>query len=499
MSLNRNAVIAGQAGYSFGGFLFGQIARFGYNLLVARLLGAESLGIYALTVGVIQITEVFALAGLDSALLRFINVHGADPLRQRQVIGSALKTSLLFSLSAVLLLLVFSGSIASLLHGSSLLLLAICCYAAAIPFNAATMLFGHAMQGFRRLQPKIMAIHVVSPFLLLILTLAFRYTAGSEAALLFPFALSAAGAFFWIRPHLKSITGTVTRDIAAARFDRALLSYALPFMVVSLLSMMTQWLDVMMLGMFTDAATVGMYHPAARTAGIIRSVFLAFSGIAAPMIAELHAGTGNSEIARIFRMVTRWIVSIVTPAVILFMVFPETVLGIFGSRFTTGGTALVLLSASSFLQAAFGLSAIVLAMTGYARLSLVNALGALALHVVLNLFLIPVMGITGAALSNLLVFLLLSVVRLAEVRVLLKVHPFGKGLWKPFAAGIITTALLLAARPLLITLTVPGALAAAALLTVAGYTAVMLLLKLEDEEREIIFKFLPFINRQPKR
>ncbi len=493
--MSRNSQIAGQAGISLGGFVFGQAARYAFNLLVARLLGAEYLGTYALAVATIQIAEVFAVAGLDSTLLRFINVYANDPQRQRAVIGSALKASFLFALCAFLMIAIFSGPIAELLHGRRLLQVALFCYGAALPFNAAVTLSGYAVQGFRQLQPKVVAMHVLSPLLLLLLTLLFEYAFGAEAALCFPFALSAAGTFLWILPRLSRVTGTAPGDILSARFDRDMFTYALPFMGVSLLGMTTHWLDIVMLGMFTDTATVGMYHPAARTAGIIRSVFLAFSGIAAPMLAELHAGTDAREMERIFRMVTRWTVSIIVPATILFMVMPGTVLGIFGPQFLPGRTALVLLSASSFLQAAFGLAATVLAMGGYARLSLFNALSGLLLQVALNAMLVPSMGVNGAALSNLVVFLLLSTVRTAEVRTLLGIHPFGRALWKPFAAGCCCVALLAAASPLFAALSPLPAFACAVLLTLVSYLGAMLLLKLEEEEKEVIFKLLPFINK----
>jgi O-antigen/teichoic acid export membrane protein len=277
-----------------------------------------------------------------------------------------------------------------------------------------------------------------------------------------------------------------------------MMAYALPFMVVSLLSMMMHWLDVVMLGMLTDTATVGLYHPAARTAGLIRAVLLAFAGIAAPMFASLHTGPESREIGRIYKMVTRWIVGLVVPPVILFMLLPEPVLGVFGERFTEGSNALLLLTAASFLQVCFGLSSTLLAMTGYARLSLYNALGALGLQVLLNLILIPRFGINGAALASLLVFFLLSALRLSEVFILLKIHPFGYALLKPLAAGLVAALLLVVTRPWLLTLPVFAGFLTGAILSLCSYTALMLLLKLEPEEREIIFKFIPFINKETK-
>jgi len=253
-----------------------------------------------------------------------------------------------------------------------------------------------------------------------------------------------------------------------------------------------------MLGMLTDTATVGLYHPVARTAGLIRAVLLSFAGIAAPMIAALHTGSDNAEIGRIYKMVTRWIFGLVIPPVLLFILLPEPVLGVFGQRFTAGSHALILLTAASLLQVSFGLSSTVLAMTGYARLSLFNALGALGLQVVLNLILIPRMGINGAALATLLVFFLLSTVRLGEIYILLKIHPFGKALWKPLAAGIVTAVILMAARPWLHSIPVFAGFLTGALLAVSSYSVLMLLLKLEQEEREIILKALPFIKKKPR-
>ena len=109
--MNRNRVIAGQAGFSFAGFLFGQASRFAFTLLAARVLDAAALGTYALAVAVIQIAEVLAVAGLDSGLLRFVSMNSSEPLRQKAVIGSALKTSFFLSLIVGLLLLFFLGTL----------------------------------------------------------------------------------------------------------------------------------------------------------------------------------------------------------------------------------------------------------------------------------------------------------------------------------------------------------------------------------------------------
>jgi len=379
--MNRNFSIAAGAGFSLGGFLVGQMARFVYSLVVARLLGADALGTYALAIAVVQIAEVAAMAGLDSALLRFVPATRHDPLRRMEVIGSVLKMALWLSLAIFLLLELFAAPVAAVLNGSRLLQLAVACYAAAIPFNVASMLYGHAMQACGNIRPKIIATQIINPVLLLLFTLLFNAAFGGEAALLFPFALSAALSYFWIRPRLAPVAGMLRVAGGTGAVERPVLFYALPFMAVSFISMSMHWLDVMMLGMLTDPATVGLYHPAARTAGLIRAVLVAFAGMAAPVFAELHAAGRMDEVGRIYRLLTRWILTLVIPLLLLFALIPGPVLAVFGSSFPKAAPALVLLSGAAILQAVFGMAATLLAMTGYARLSLINAAVALLLQV----------------------------------------------------------------------------------------------------------------------
>ena len=60
-------------------------------------------------------------------------------------------------------------------------------------------------------------------------------------------------------------------------------------MFMSILGTVLHWTDVIMLGYFTDPATVGLYHPAASTAGIIRIILSSFAGIYGPLMAEMYA------------------------------------------------------------------------------------------------------------------------------------------------------------------------------------------------------------------
>ncbi len=488
--MKQEATIAHQAGISMAGFAFGQLARFGYNLAAARLLGAEALGIYALVVSVVQVGEVVATLGLDAAILRFANRYEGDA--RRRTVAFALRSGLLSAIAVSLLIVILSGRIAALLHGGELLRLTLCSAAAAIPASVATILAGHAVQASRNLGPKMVATQVVAPTALLLLMVAWRLLSGVEAALVAPFVPTALLAFAWVVPAFHRSTGVEPADLLQATGEREMVRVALPLLAVALFGIFSHWIDVMMLGLLTDPRTVGLYHPAARTAGLLRSVFLAFSGIAAPMIAACHTRGDEAGIRKLYELVSRWILTIVLLPALLLALFPKEALSVFGGAFPESSTALVLLAASALLQAWFGLGSTVLAMSGGERLSLVNQAAALLLQAGLHLLLIPRYGINGAAISTLSATVLLSAARAVEMRWLLGIGILSGKTWKPFTAAAATASALLAARPLLAILPPVPSLAAAAAGASVLYPLLIWTFRLEREELEVIFSFIPF-------
>lgn len=492
--MTREVTIAREAGISMAGFVFGQVVRFGYNLAAARLLGIDALGVYALVVAVQQVAEAMAIGGYDVGLLRFVSQRAGE--ERRQIIASAIKRTLLAALLSGLLIALFSAQLASLLHGGGLLRMTLLSVAVALPLSVMTLIAGFAIQAYQRLMPKMVATQLIVPGTFLLSMLAVRHLWGREAALTVPFAVAPLVALVWILPGFRRMTGIGLNDVLRAGSNRELNRFALPLLAVALFSILSHWIDVVMLGLLTDVGTVGLYQPAARTAGLLRSVLLAFAGIAAPMIAGYHGRQEFDGIRATYEVVTRWTLTIVIVPFLLLALFPGEALSVFGKGFADGAVALVLLSVSSLLLAWFGLGNTVLAMSGGERLSMANQAGALVLQALLHWLLIPRFGLNGAALSTLAVMVLLTLARMIQLRALLAIPFFSVKLWKPLAAGIAAGVVMLGVRhaalpmPSLMLLAVAG---------VTGGTVHALLIRafgLEPEELEVIFKLMPFLKHQ---
>jgi O-antigen/teichoic acid export membrane protein len=492
--VKREVTIAREGGIAMAGFVFGQLIRFGYNLAAARLLGAEALGIYALVVAVMQVGEVVAIGGYDAGLLRFVSQKEGE--ERKEIIALAMKRTLLVAIFAALLIAIFSRPIALLLHGGELLRMTLLAVVVALPLSVMTTMSGFAIQAHQRLMPKVVASQIIVPGIFLLAMLFARFLWGRESALALPFVISPLVALLWIAPRFGRMTGVGLSDLLRARGNRELSRFALPLLAVSLFTMLSHWIDVVMLGLLTDVGTVGIYQPTARTSSLLRSVLLAFSGIAAPMIAGYYGRQDRAGVKDTYEMVNRWIVTIVMVPFLLLVLFPGEALSVFGKSFGAGSTALVLLAVASLLNASFGLGNTVLAMSGGERLSMINQAGALVLQVLLHWLLIPRFGLNGAALSMLVVTMLLTIVRMAELRSLLRIPFLSVKLWKPLVAGVVTGGAMLVLKSLAGPMHPLSLLAFAGVTGVALYALLILAFRLEREEMEVIFKLIPFLKRQ---
>jgi O-antigen/teichoic acid export membrane protein len=84
---------------------------------------------------------------------------------------------------------------------------------------------------------------------------------------------------------------------------------------------------------------------------------------------------------------------------------------------------------------------IILEMTGYINLKLVNSFVRLFLYLSLNVLLIPRWGIVGAATAALVGEGTINLLRLLEVFVLFRLLPYNRSFFKPVGAGLLTLAI----------------------------------------------------------
>jgi O-antigen/teichoic acid export membrane protein len=204
-------------------------------------------------------------------------------------------------------------------------------------------------------------------------------------------------------------------------------------------------IDTILLATFgvTEVA-IGQYGAAIRLGNFIAMPLLSINNVFAPTIAELHSKGELQKLESMFKLMTRWSVMFSLPIFLMMVLFAPYLLALPGPGFVAAWPLLVAFSVGSMINAGTGAVGYMLLMTGYQRLSFLNSLVAVVVNIVFGILLTPRYGAMGTAISTGLAICVLNFMRVLQVRVILKMHPYRWDVLKPVTAGVISAALIVA-------------------------------------------------------
>ena len=494
--MNIAKKIGKESSITFVGLLYGNLNRYLYTALLARWVGPEFLGIYSIANSIMLISEVFAKMGLETGIMRFISRLNPELDKEKinLLIGSSLKMVSVFSLSIMIILIISSGTIVdNYFNGQSLLKSVLIIFAIAIPFNALIQISAFATQGFKRLKYKTIVTQFLNPTILLLSMVFCYWFMSKEYTIMIPILTTGVIGFLFMIIVLKKVSGFKNNQILESKINYELLKFSYPLMFVTILQTLMHWMDILMLGYFTNPLTVGLYHPAARTAGLLQALLLSFLSIYAPLAAQFHSQGDKVKLSNTYQLVNRWLLIFAIPISAVFILFPEKVLLLFGSQYLESSQVLVLLTIATFTQAILGAAGPTLSMSGHTKLVLFNSIGTFILNFGLNIWLIPIYGILGAAIATLTSLTIIGLIRVTQVYFILKINFLNLKLIKPILSGLVCYSVLIAIKPLIIEYSTFITLFIAIFTSIFVFGLILFLLKIEDEDKDIL-KSLNFLK-----
>lgn len=157
--------------------------------------------------------------------------------------------------------------------------------------------------------------------------------------------------------------------------------------------------DIMFLKKYRNDETVAFYSVGVKLMTIVSIIILSVNITVSAKIAECFAGQRMTELAEVARNSARLIFRITLPIIILISIFSESILSIFGYQYIAAKEAFLILIIGQGICSAFGCSPVYLNMTGRQHVFQVILIIAVVINFILNRFLIPVYGMTGAAIA----------------------------------------------------------------------------------------------------
>ena len=193
------------------------------------------------------------------------------------------------------------------------------------------------------------------------------------------------------------------------------------------------FLDVLIVGALASTYQAGIYSAVSKLA-ILGTFALEGNRLAiGPQLSALLGLREHGRAAELYQTATRSLVLATFPLYLVLAIFPAVILGIFGSRYTAGASALTVLSLAMLINLGTGNVTVVLLMGGKSSWSAINAGAALIANVSLNLLLVPRIGILGAAIAWSASIAIDNITAMIQIRWVMGLAPFGSGYW--LAAG----------------------------------------------------------------
>ena len=389
------------AGVIFSGHLVGRALSFLYHLLLARFLGPIEYGVFLLGLAVFSFASLMADLGLRWGVLRQTaeaEGRGELALVKGTILGGAL-LALGGSLVGVAGLLLVRGWAASSFKASDLSWL-LPVFALALPFATLGTISMSSLQALKRMGALSTIQYLLDPVLRILtftglVLLGGRLFAAAASHLLTSVAVAVVG-FVWLSASFPLLS----RALRPRFSPSPLLAFSLPLLVSNVVGFVLQWADTLFLGYYLTAGEVGLYGAAGRLAGLGAIFLTAVGTIFAPKIYALYGQGELAEVGRLYQRSTRWILMLAVPLFLYTALNAEFLLTLFGAEFVKGAPALLTLAAATLVMTGTGPAGDVILMTGRSRVVLYASAASGALGLGLNAYLIPRLGLLGAALAT---------------------------------------------------------------------------------------------------
>lgn len=401
----------------------GAILTFASQVLLARWMSAEELGVYVFAFAIAILVKTVSGLGLSSAAIRFASAavakNRSDLLRgyvRRGAQSSALTGVLVTAVGVSIV-----STMPALPNAQRMALIAallIAPIAVQLDFRASVAL------GLSWIPEGMLPGTVARPLLFFALisvawSLAVPLNSGTAMAL----HLAAFAA-------VTLVHALVMRARLATRFPGAEYSYetslwvrtAAPLLLISVFAVYFLELNLFIAGLFLESADLAVFSVSFRIAALIAFGVFAVDTVAMPQISKSFAAddktTFKATIVRASRL--RLLGALACSVGLLF--FGRTILWLFGEVFVEGYQTLLILGLAQVVGAAFGPTARILSVTGMQMHCLKIFAVSLAVMMALHPLFISLLGTEGAALSVLVTVALQSTWLFIDVRRLLGVR-----------------------------------------------------------------------------
>jgi O-antigen/teichoic acid export membrane protein len=394
------AYIFKNGAYIFISKIISILMVYAFHLYISRSYGSHVNGVFTLFITLLTIFSVVSKLGFDTSIVKYISSFRVkDQYQKIKSIHYGISLLVfIFSLLISLFLFVFNDFL-SLLFIDDYNTVDFVWMAVALPFYALLSINTESLRGLEKTKSYAF-FQNGSVFIITILLVVLMSSVIENPSTLVVISFSIAVILLYGASYFTLNTFFDSNKTKEKLNIKPYLKESLPMLLSNSIFFIMTWADVLMISYFLPESETGIYGNASKIANLNVVFLFAINAIAAPRLAAYNTTKNHTDLKNFTKETSRISLFMSIPILLVILMFPSKLLGLFGEEFTVGTTALIILAIGQFVNAASGSVINVLNMADKQAVAKNIILFAAILNVVLNYFLIPIYGILGAAIST---------------------------------------------------------------------------------------------------
>ncbi len=415
--------------------------------------GSATLGLFAALWAIVKVSSAATEIALPVALQRMVpkqSMHDAATS-----VGAAIKISFIISVlfSAIVFFMapwlstVINAADADKVHLENIIRV----YIWVLPFWTSVEVATASIRALRKFGPDVKVKIFYEQGLRLILGVAFALfgwmSYGLFLAHIFSALLSAGLSIHLVAKYYP--IQTVFKASINGPIARELMHYGLPIMPSNVIKFLISELPVLVLNTMLPGAagaSAGAYYSIARRlSSILQSVRMTFEYVMAPMAAEKDGHGDHHLLQEMFAFATRLSLIFAILICVLLIVGRNDILATLSPDFAASSNAIIILCFGRMVEAATGPASAIIETLGHRMLPVLNAIAGLVALIIISAWLIPIYGVSGAAVAAATGLNITAILNAIQSWRLFNIKPFSRDLWRPLTMATFMSAAFLSA------------------------------------------------------
>ncbi|MBZ6496462.1 flippase [Natrinema longum] len=410
---------------AFFGSLVGRGLRYLLNVVIARGLGPEALGLFAFGMVIMKAFSVLSRFGLDTAARKYVPVYNNQGDKAKLCGISVLSIAFPFFLGIIISIIVFvvlrTGNFGPEFAPTASL------FVAGIPLFSSMMVAQNATTGFKETRYAVYIRDIIqSSTAILFIAIGALYFKDLNITIygyIASFGIGLLSAVYFLS-RLGAFQSYPELEL------KKILAFSAPLVVVAVAQYIVSWTDIFMLAIFVSPTEVGWYQAAYQTSVLLVLVLSAVNSIFPAVASDLYSSDQLKTLDQIYSTATKWVSYLTVLGFVFISIFSREVLLLFGTSTESARISLIILAFGQTITASTGPVGFLLTMSGHERLESINTVFLAISNIVLNFILIQSFGIIGASIATATSLLALNLIRIVEAYHLLGIQPYEQSYWK---------------------------------------------------------------------